>query len=125
MGMTILSITLPTVIVDVRVRHVMFHRLLKGFERFCCVALLHVDAGDLNPALGQRGYQPYRLLEVGLGAIGVSDQKPITVYLVPIQYQWRIIGRTDLKVPRRLSASALPSSHEIPWSMASLTKLNE
>jgi len=28
-------------------------------------------------------------------------------------------------VPRRLSASALPSSHDIPCSIASLTKLNE
>jgi hypothetical protein len=116
-------ITLPTVIVNVRVRGVMLRRLLEGFERFCWIALFHIDTRNLDPTLSQRGYQPHRLLKVNFGTIGVSDQEPTTVFLVPIQR--RIIRKTDLKVPRRLSASALPSSHDTPCSTASITKLNE
>ena len=50
-----LSITLPSVIVDIRVGRILLLRLLEGFERFCRVALFHVDASNLDPTLSQRG----------------------------------------------------------------------
>lgn len=66
----------------------MLDRLFEGPERFGCITLLHVDAGNLDPALSQRGYQPHRLLKVGLGTVGISNQEPMIVLSsVLVQYR--------------------------------------
>jgi hypothetical protein len=98
-------VTLPSVIVDVGVGRIMLDRFLESLERFWWVASFHVDTSNLYQALRQRGYQLQRLLKVGFGAIGISNQEPTTV-LSPGAI--RVMEKTDLKVPRRLSASALP-----------------
>jgi hypothetical protein len=73
-----LDITLPPVIINIGVRSIVLCRLIEGLERFDWVALFHMHAGDLDPALGQGRCQPYRLFKVGLGAIGLSNQETIT-----------------------------------------------
>jgi hypothetical protein len=109
-------------IVNVGVGRIMLGRLLEGLERFGWITPFHVDASNLDPALCQRGCQLHRLLKVDLGAIGISDQEPTAVIS---SGTISVMEKTDLKVPRRLSASALPESHDIPCSMDSFTRLYE
>ncbi len=101
----------------------MLDRLLEGIKRLDYVGLLHVYARNLDPTLGQRWYQLHRFFEISLGTIGISGKEPVN------KESWYDAetrgGRTDLKVPLRLSASALPTSHDIPCSIASLIRLSE
>ena len=60
-------------IIDIRVRGVALDCLLESFECLGRVALLHIYAGDLDPALSQRGLQLHRFFEVNFRTISVPD----------------------------------------------------
>jgi hypothetical protein len=64
------------VIVNVGVGRIVLDRLLERFSRFLHIALLHVYACNLDPALGKRWNQLQRFLEVSLGTIGISHKEP-------------------------------------------------
>jgi hypothetical protein len=62
-------------VVNVGVGRIVLDRLLECLSRFLHVALLHVYACNLDPALGKRWNQLQRFLEVILGTIGVSHKE--------------------------------------------------
>jgi hypothetical protein len=60
-------------IIDVGVRSVALDCLVEGFECLGCVTLLHMYAGDLDPAMSKRWFQSQRFFEVSFGTISVPN----------------------------------------------------
>ena len=83
-------------VVDVRVVLIMPDGRLKVTERARGVAQLHVDTGDLDPALNESRKQVQTLFEIFPCALRVADEESV-VSVCRMQGQ-----TTHLKVPRML-----------------------
>jgi hypothetical protein len=66
------------VIINVGVGGIVLDCLVEGFKRLGHIALLHVYARNLDPALGQRWYQLHRLFEISFGTISIGGKEPVS-----------------------------------------------
>lgn len=62
-------------IVYIRIVRIMLNGLLKCLESRCRVTLLHMNAGDLHPALCERRQCLDRLLKILLCSLGIAPEE--------------------------------------------------
>lgn len=109
-------------VVDIRVVRVVRDSFFEAVEGLLRISLFHVDACHLDQALGERRDERDRCKQILFGVVDITSQEPAHQIRNTALRRKR---ETDLKVPRKLRASALPTSHETPCSSASDTRVSE
>lgn len=74
MGRT--NLTLPAVVIDIRVGWMMPDRLIEALEGFLRISLLHMHAGYLYKTLGVQRDKHNGFLEIGLRTFDVAHKEP-------------------------------------------------
>jgi hypothetical protein len=72
----VISLTLATVVVDIRVIRIELDSFLEALERLRSIALLHMHTSYLHQTLCESREKVYRLLKVGLGASDIASKEP-------------------------------------------------